>query len=157
MLPPEMGYTYRDSQAGICRVKDLGIFIPKWISPSNLSLRAHGILQKSKEKGCKSLREWRTPRNKGTLNQHAQSSYELAKSAAARIGPPCLCYGFQFSDFMGFLSVKMNGSLTLVPSLGLFSFCWLVLYNFYVIVFVLPCYILFYFFNKIMNVYKFSH
>lgn len=115
-------------------------------------LRAQGTIQKRKDKECKSQREWRTPRNQGPLSQHAQSSYELAKTAAACIGaaqgPPCLCYGFQFSEFMGSLSVKMSGSLTLVPSLGLFSFCWLGLSNFCVLVFVLPCYILFYFLIK---------
>lgn len=52
----------------------------------------------------------------------------------------------QFSVLMGFLSVWMNESLILLPSLGLFSFCWFVLSSFDVIVFVLS-YTLYYHLN----------
>lgn len=44
-------------------------------------------------------------------------------------GPLCVHYVFQFSVFMVFLSVQMNpGSLFVVPSLWIFSFCLYVLF-----------------------------
>jgi hypothetical protein len=48
--------------------------------------------------------------------------------------PLCVNYGFHVSALLGFLSVRMSGSLVLLPSPVLFSFCLLVLANFYVIV-----------------------
>lgn len=50
-----------------------------------------------------------------------------------------------FSIFMGLLSVRISGSLILVPSLGLISFCWFALSSFYVIDFVLSSFILLHF------------
>lgn len=44
-------------------------------------------------------------------------------------GPLCMYYDFHFSVFMEFLSISTSGSLILVPSPGLFSFCWFVLFN----------------------------
>lgn len=37
------------------------------------------------------------------------------------LGPLCFYYGFQFSVPMGYLSMQVSRSLTLEPSLGLFS------------------------------------
>lgn len=57
-------------------------------------------------------------------NQHERSSYELKEtgsvSTEAAPGSPHIYNGFQFSAFMGLLSVQMSGSLTPVLSLGLF-------------------------------------
>lgn len=49
-------------------------------------------------------------------------------------GPVCVA----FSLFIGLLGVRRNGSLILVPSFGLVSFCWVALSNFNMVVFVLP-------------------
>lgn len=51
-------------------------------------------------------------------------------------------YVFQFSVFLKSLSMKMSGALILVPSLGLFSFCWFVFFSLDMIVSVLLCFIL---------------
>lgn len=59
-------------------------------------------------------------------------------------GPMCLYYVFQFSVFMGFLSVQTSESLIRVSFLGLFSFCCFVISNFNVTVFILSYFILFY-------------
>lgn len=51
----------------------------------------------------------------------------------------CVCtYGFQFSAFMGFLSVRMSGSQFFMSSLGLLSVCLFCLNSF--------CFILFYYY-----------
>jgi hypothetical protein len=59
-----------------------------------------------------------------------QSLYELTETEAASTGPARVCtrspvYTLQLSVsiFMGFLRVWTRGSLILVPSLGLLSFC----------------------------------
>lgn len=61
-----------------------------------------------------------------------------------------LYYDFQFSVFVGFLEVQTSGSLCvylfLVPYLGLFSFCLLVLSCSNVLVFVYFYSILFYYY-----------
>jgi hypothetical protein len=55
--------------------------------------------------------------NSQEWRQHAQSSH------GSLLGPLSIDYGFQFSVFMGFLSMLTSGSLIPVPSLGLLSFC----------------------------------
>ena len=56
-----------------------------------------------------------------------QSSHELMETATVCTGSGWVCNRyfvtyccFQFSLFMGFLGEQMNGSLNLVPSLGIF-------------------------------------
>lgn len=78
---------------------------------------------------------WKT-RKQGPLNLHKQSSYEFTETGAACTGPAWvyttslyIYYGFQLSIFMDFLNVRISGSLILVPSLELSSFCLFVLYN----------------------------
>lgn len=66
--------------------------------------------------------------NSQSLRQHAQGLDGAAP------GHLCVYNGFQFSVLMGFLSVRMSGSLTVVPSLGLFSSCWFALFNTNVVV-----------------------
>ena len=66
--------------------------------------------------------------NSQSLRQHAQGLHGAAP------GHLCVYNGFQFSVLMGFLSVRMSGSLTVVPSLGLFSSCWFALFNTNVVV-----------------------
>ena len=55
--------------------------------------------------------------NSQRLRQHTQGLHGSAPV------PLHIHYGFQFSVFMGFLNVQLSGSLSLLPSLGLFSFC----------------------------------
>lgn len=60
-------------------------------------------------------------RNLQTLRQHAHG---LHQSAPSSLRVYC---GFQFPVFMGFPTVWTSGSLTLMPCLGFFSFCWFLL------------------------------
>ena len=83
-----------------------------------------------RQKECKSQRKWRTSRKGEALNQHDQSSYELTETEIHTRGPDeatprplHIHYGFHVSASVECLSVGMSGSLILVPSLGLFSFC----------------------------------
>lgn len=81
-----------------------------------------------------------TPRKQLSVNQQ-QSSYDFTETEAActrpALGPLCLYYNFQFSVFMGFLSVQMNEFLIIMPSLRLFFFFLLVcLFNLDVIIFI---------------------
>jgi hypothetical protein len=57
-----------------------------------------------------------------SLNEQAQ---DLEHGSAA--GPQYIYYSFQFSTFIGLLSVQTSKSLDLVPSLGLLSSCWFAL------------------------------
>lgn len=66
------------------------------------------------------------------LKQYAQALHGSA------LGPLHKYYSFQLSSFMGFLNMKMSGSLILVHSLrDLLFFYWLGLFNFDMKVFVL--------------------
>jgi hypothetical protein len=58
------------------------------------------------------------------------------RTGSARVcpGPPTKYYSFRCSMFTGLLSVWTSVSLTPVPFLGLFFFCWFVLSNFDMIV-----------------------
>lgn len=51
--------------------------------------------------------------NSQSLRQHAQGLDGAAP------GHLCVYNGFQFSVLMGFLSVRMSGSLILVPAVGI--------------------------------------
>jgi hypothetical protein len=62
-----------------------------------------------------------TRMNSQSLRQHAHGLYGSGP------GPLRIYYSFHFCVFMGFLSVRMSGSVFLVPSLGLFSSCLLCL------------------------------
>jgi hypothetical protein len=75
------------------------------------NLRARGMGDTKKPRPSKST--WAKLRDRG-------SSTGLKGSAP---GPLYVYDGFQFSVFMDFLSVQMSASLTLVRSLGFFSFC----------------------------------
>lgn len=55
----------------------------------------HGTQRKKKKKEYMSPGEWRTPRNKGLLNKHEQSSCELIETEAVCTGPACVCIGLQ--------------------------------------------------------------
>jgi hypothetical protein len=52
-------------------------------------------------------------------------------------GPLHIYNDAQVSVFVGFVSVQMSGSLLLLLSVGLFSFCLFILFNSYMLVFVL--------------------
>lgn len=56
-------------------------------------------------------------------------------------GPPCIYSDSQIRVFMGFLSVQMNKSLILMPTLWFFSFCLFLLSNSNVIIIVLSYYV----------------
>lgn len=64
-----------------------------------------------------------------------------------------LYYGFPFSVFMGFLNLWISGSLFVVPSLGLFSFCVFVLSICDISAFGLPYYITLYFISAVFNMW----
>ena len=67
-----------------------------------------------------------TPRKQVSVNQQQQSSYDFTETEAActrpALGPLCLYYNFQFSVFMGFLSVQMSEFLIIMPFLGALFF-----------------------------------
>jgi hypothetical protein len=63
-------------------------------------------------------------RNSQSLKQQAQALHWSAP------GPLHIYCSFQLSIFMGLLSVGIGGSLTLIPALGKFYFCWVCLSNF---------------------------
>lgn len=111
----------------------------KGMSSLNPSPHSSGIPLEEAEIYCKSQWEWK---KQGPVNQHEQSSHKLVETEAAYSGPHQVLYSFQFGVFIGFLGMQMSGSLIFMPSLGLFSFCWLAVSNFNVTIFVLSYYIL---------------
>lgn len=73
--------------------RDLETLSPKWDLSIKPLLRAQRTLEKRRRREWKSQREWRTPRKPDPLNQHDQSSYELAEAVAACTGPAWICPG----------------------------------------------------------------
>lgn len=60
--------------------------------PSNLFPQHSGNpIEKSKQKGCKRQRGWRTPSRQIPPNQHDPSSYELTGTGVAFTGPDWIC------------------------------------------------------------------
>ena len=100
----------------------LGDYIHQ-ISP----LRSQETSKKRRQKGYKTQTGWRVPVGQCCLNHLSKSnvnSQRLMEQAQglhrSTPGPLCIHDSFQFSIFMGFLSVWMNGSLILVPALETF-------------------------------------
>ena len=56
-------------------------------------------------------------KNSQILRQQGQGPYSAAP------GPLCMCYGFQFSVLVGFMSVRVSGALILTSLGGLLFFC----------------------------------
>lgn len=89
-----------------------------------------------KQKEFKSQREWKTTRKQDLLNQYDEITYELTETGATQ-GLHRSIPDMYISVSIGFLSLRLSEFLFDVPSLGLFSFCYLVSSNSDVLVFIL--------------------
>lgn len=94
-----------------------------------------------------SRRRWRTPGKQGDASSHEPAEVDAVCTGPAVARTRSSVDSFMASSlvFMEFLSKKINVSLILIPSLGLFIFCWFILFKFDVIVFVLFYYVLFHY------------
>lgn len=135
--------TYRDAQPDI-KQKDLGTRSCKWhvfIKFLSWELR---VSSRSGGKGvCKpdSMKEAKRTRLSRTAHMDSERRKQQAQSLYRSVPCPLyIYYSFQFSHFMKICEWK--GLWFLWLPLGLVSFCWFAMFNFYVTVFYLP-YILF--------------
>lgn len=80
---------YRDSQSDIMqRVRDHGIFNPKWDVSSDPSPQGSRTLRKRRQKKSKIQRD-RTLRKQGPLNQHDRCTYEDRHGVWGRVHGTC--------------------------------------------------------------------
>lgn len=133
------------------RVRDLGIFSPKQIPPSNPSPQGLGELWEWRQKQVGARRD-----RGGQENKALQISMIKAHISSGRLRQPAqhmngstpgtlnIYYGFKLRDFMLFLSTSRF--LFLVPSAGFFSSCLFVQFGQIRFCFILQYYILFYFY-----------
>ena len=100
-----------------------------------------------RKKDSKSQSGWRTPGEQCSK----QGAYELTETEAASTGPSwtytrsCLLYySYLLSIFMGLLSVRMSGSLALMPFLGslfLQLSCYVQLFFCFILLYFIFCFI----------------
>lgn len=105
-------------------------------------------LTKRRQKECEHQIGWKTAGDRPSTSTE-QSSCALTKTevASRRLawsvpGPMYVYYTFQFNILWNSWVCEWEGLWFLILLLVLFSFCWFLLFNFYVMVFVLPYYIL---------------
>ena len=102
----------------------------KWISPSNPSPQGSGNPMEKEAGGTGETKEIEDTRRARPSTTTVQSSCELtrpgqhAQTCAGLHQMLCLYCNFKIGVFIKSLSVKTSRSLFIVPSLGLFSFCW---------------------------------
>jgi hypothetical protein len=106
-------------------------------------------LTKRRQKECEHQIGWKTAGDRPSTSTE-QSSCALTKTevASRRLawsvpGPMYVYYTFQFNILWNSWVCEWEGLWFLILLLVLFSFCWFLLFNFYVMVFVLPYYIYF--------------
>lgn len=141
-----MGTDNRDLQPDITEWETLGHSALNGISPSNSSPLSSG---NPAEKEKESVRPKQTRPSKGTWAKLIWTHRDKSRMHSSVPGPQWLCYGFQFSVFMGFLSIWVSGwvsdscVLSWAPFLLMVYLVWLWCNRF--------CLIIFYFVTVFLN------